>query len=777
MAIVPRYVQDVSTRPELQQSLTTRASADDMGAAVGRGLGAVSQGLGQAAQAAAQIQALDDEAIVKERDNALAARLREMQYGEGGYMTLSGRAAVEARDRFEGELERVRTEVGGDLTPSQAAMFNRASTARVSSILDRSIVHQANERKAWYNDASTQRLDTFSQDALAGYRDPNTVMRNIAAGQAELRSMAELQGWDADALANREAEFISGVHKNVVMRMAQDDPIAADAYRQSVEGSLRGSDRFDLERTLAAPLLQARATGVAEGILSGAFVEATQPVPPSLEDELSEAGVPNAADVAAGARMTGIAPYIPGRGQASMTGRVDYMDAARSMIGMNERADSGVISDFIKSFSGIEIDPAQTAWCAAFVNGVLGAGGIDGTGQLNARSFLNFGTAVSEPRVGDVVVFSRGDPDGWQGHVGFFKGYDANGNILVLGGNQSDGVSVASYSADTLLGVRRPSQGVVGDQVPVNYTPVGLAHIEQQLAGIEDPQLRDAARQQIMRTVEAQNRIMRQEREQVQQGAESWVIANPGVTPDNLPVEMQQALGVSGMNTLWSWTDSVTSRGEPSTDDVILYELQTMYATDPEGFSQADLFQYRDRLSDSDWKTVTGWRQTALTDRRTASDQGANLTSAFSQASTALEGLGISTTGLQGSRRTEAAQRVARFNNSLSAQISEFQGREGRPPNQAEVQTLINRLLLPIVIEEPGSLWGTSQTTGNFLFEADTVANAANVSVSVDYANIPRSLRIEIEADLSEELGRNPSEAEVSARYNQVIEDTIRGNN
>ena len=784
MAIVPRYTPNVQTRPAFQQNLTVRASADDMGAGIGRGLQGVAAGLGQASEAFARIQELDDIARAKEADNDFAAWAREAQYGEGGYLTLQGRAAVEARARFEQEAQQRREQIGGALTtPGAQRQFNEASNARMNRLLDQSIVHQANERKRWYNDASSERLNTFANDALVAYQNPELIARNIAAGQAELRTMAELQGWDADALASREREFISGVHKNVALRMAQDDPMAAQTYVDGMRDSLSGSDQFDLERALAGPVLNARAAAAADQIMFGAPPEATQvPQAGDMESDLRGAGVADPDMVARGSEISGIAPYIPGqvRGQTDVRpnarGNFTYLDAGRAMLGMTEGQDYEAISEFIKTFAGIEIDPRQTAWCAAFVNAMLGFDGIEGTGRLNARSFLNFGTAVDEPKVGDVVVFSRGDPNGWQGHVGFFKGYDANGNILVLGGNQSDSVSVTSYSAERLLGVRRPSPGVVGDRVPVNYSAAGLAHIEQQLAGIDDPQLRDATRQQIMRNVEAQNKIMRLQREETQRAAEGWALANPGVSPDRLPIEMQQTLGISGMNTLWSWHDSVQSRGEPQTDEVILYQLQEQFATDPTGFAQSDLFQYRDRLSNSDWQKVTGWRQSALTDQRQASEQGANLTSAFSQARGALEAVGITTTGLKGSRRDEMAGREAQFNNSLAREIEAFQQQNARVPNQMEVQSMINRLLLPVVISQPRRLFPGNRTDDSLLFEAGglgDIGGGRNVSLAVQYNQIPAQDRVEIEVALEREFGRRPSEAEVVSAYNEWMTSTM----
>lgn len=129
-------------------------------------------------------------------------------------------------------------------------------------------------------------------------------------------------------------------------------------------------------------------------------------------------------------------------------------DIAAKQIGLNERDQNAAIQEYLKN-GGQNLDPAVTAWCAAFVDATLRQSGGQGTGKLNARSYLDWGQPVDQPQRGDVAVFSRGDPNGWQGHVGFFDGYDADGGIRVLGGNQSDGVNISTYAADQLLGFRR----------------------------------------------------------------------------------------------------------------------------------------------------------------------------------------------------------------------------------------------------------------------------------------------------------------------------------
>lgn len=132
------------------------------------------------------------------------------------------------------------------------------------------------------------------------------------------------------------------------------------------------------------------------------------------------------------------------------------MEIAGKQIGLNEREQKAALTNFLTE-GGQDLDPATTAWCAAFVNATLQQSGQSGTGKLNARSFLDWGTPVDQPQPGDVAVFSRGDPNGWQGHVGFYAGDNPDGSVRVLGGNQNDAVNYSSYGRDKLLGFRRAS--------------------------------------------------------------------------------------------------------------------------------------------------------------------------------------------------------------------------------------------------------------------------------------------------------------------------------
>lgn len=135
-------------------------------------------------------------------------------------------------------------------------------------------------------------------------------------------------------------------------------------------------------------------------------------------------------------------------------------DLASRMIGLSETNGKSTVESFIQVATGGNIDINNTAWCAAFLNSIFEATGTEGTGKLNARSYLNWGTSTSTPENGDVVVLWRNNPNSWQGHVGLYVGPGSKeGYIKVLGGNQGNAVSIKEFPANRVLGYRKPTEG------------------------------------------------------------------------------------------------------------------------------------------------------------------------------------------------------------------------------------------------------------------------------------------------------------------------------
>lgn len=155
-----------------------------------------------------------------------------------------------------------------------------------------------------------------------------------------------------------------------------------------------------------------------------------------------------------------------------------WMDIARGYIGTKEVKGSRHNPDIVAMWqaTGQPYNDDETPWCSALVGACLEQAGIKSTRRANARSYLDWGIEINRPAVGAVVVYWRGDRNGWSGHVGFVEGVDERGNILTLGGNQGDAVNVKPFPPSRVLGYRWPS----ADNVPPpNYAMTATKSTEQ----------------------------------------------------------------------------------------------------------------------------------------------------------------------------------------------------------------------------------------------------------------------------------------------------------
>lgn len=136
-----------------------------------------------------------------------------------------------------------------------------------------------------------------------------------------------------------------------------------------------------------------------------------------------------------------------------------WFNVAQKLIGLSEIAGGEHNPLILKMFAASGhswVKDDETSWCAAFVGYCLDKAGLKGTGELNARSYLDWGNKVDKIEKGAVAVFWRESPDSWKGHVAFCTGRVKPGYIEVLGGNQSNSVNKAWYPTDRLLGLRMP---------------------------------------------------------------------------------------------------------------------------------------------------------------------------------------------------------------------------------------------------------------------------------------------------------------------------------
>lgn len=145
---------------------------------------------------------------------------------------------------------------------------------------------------------------------------------------------------------------------------------------------------------------------------------------------------------------------------------VSAFQLAQRFLGIHEVAGHAANPQILAMLrlDAVNVEDDEVPWCSAFVNYIHWLADLPRSRSLAARSWLAVGVPITldEAEPGDVVVLKRGEgvqpgPEvlNASGHVGFFAGLSADGDFVeVLGGNQSNGVSMARFPVGRILSVR-----------------------------------------------------------------------------------------------------------------------------------------------------------------------------------------------------------------------------------------------------------------------------------------------------------------------------------
>lgn len=381
------------------------------------------------------------------------------------FLTLKGKAAIDALPEFDKRIREIHDEAKGRAgNPFTTRLVDDQGRRLVDVTASGAARHAAAERKTWETRTAADSAQSYgSRAVLLASQSPApeisgdiTVATALGNSDNEIRNLFHGQGYDEPAI---EAEVQKNRGRNVKAIIQQ---IASDA---SPEGASPGSVKraFDFYKAQE------------DKIDAGTRVA----IQNYLKGPLNQIAGRKIAEETMGRGAGGGAP----------------VEIAKRFVGADEHGQREVLSTFIGNVGGKTVDPATTAWCAAFVNGVLHKAGLQGSDSLAARSFLNVGQKVDgKPQEGDVVVLWRGDPNGQQGHVGFYVGEGSTpGSVRILAGNEGNKVAYAEYPASRVLGVRRVSRDDIGATPMIDGT-AGKPLVDKGTAMLrimDDPALRD----------------------------------------------------------------------------------------------------------------------------------------------------------------------------------------------------------------------------------------------------------------------------------------------
>lgn len=141
-----------------------------------------------------------------------------------------------------------------------------------------------------------------------------------------------------------------------------------------------------------------------------------------------------------------------------------HISIARSYLGLSEIGATNkhpTIDAWAKNLSGQWL--ICQPWCGTFVAQVFKEAGLSNKipkDFFRAKEWEKAGTKLDKPAYGCVVTFTRGGG----GHVGFVVGKTKSGLIKVLGGNQSNAVTIQDFDPKRVTSYRWVSSGSVPNE-------------------------------------------------------------------------------------------------------------------------------------------------------------------------------------------------------------------------------------------------------------------------------------------------------------------------
>lgn len=137
----------------------------------------------------------------------------------------------------------------------------------------------------------------------------------------------------------------------------------------------------------------------------------------------------------------------------------EWLTIARRDLGSRETLgpnDSPLIRRMWASLSGSWL--LGQPWCGGAMAWWMQQAGIEyPKAYYRARAWLDWGVKLSTPAYGCVAVLERKGG----GHVGIVTGETADWRLVLLGGNQGNAVTEATFERDRVLGYRWPIGGEV----------------------------------------------------------------------------------------------------------------------------------------------------------------------------------------------------------------------------------------------------------------------------------------------------------------------------
>lgn len=684
------------------------------------GAGHLARGLNDVGDAFQDWQDEIDTADAKAADAQFSDEVRKLLYEDGnGFMNRMGGNAVRERKGVSDLLREKQEQILGGLSGSARRKAQDAIQGRYQGALQRVDTHTSGQRRTFLNDTANARVKSAINDAIY---DPDQVSQSIALVVQEARDAGARNGSSPEVIKGQIVEAQTKIHSGIVARISAQSPIEAMRYLQDNKGKMLGSEVARLTTQLAPAVKEYKGRQAGRRALSQGSVD------PSTFN-WSKYAVGGAA-----ARSN------------SFTG-LDQEYASR-VARMLQAADAELGDGALKITSAFRSVEKQRELFEAAVKKYGSVAEARKWVAPPGKSRHNSGTAV--------------DFAGKNG--GLLRDASSREAVWIKNNAARFGLDVPMSWEPwqvELAGSRDGSKTVA--PAPTSGGGIGS------LLDIADPDERAAAIREYNLISGVQSKQAEARRDQAADAA--FKIIESGGNVDDLPIDFRQNLGREEMSSLRTYQDKVASGDKVETDPEQYVLLSKIASENPDGFTKLNPIAWRDKLDDGDFEKFVDLQRTIRNSGREEAKKKSVLVdaptiSSLRTASTAsLKAAGLDT--------KSNPKTIAAFERELVQWADAFTRQGNVKPTPVEINSKINQMLTPVVLN-PSGIWNKTDRTqekpafqidydGNALDPDDdmTLADIRSASIKINGEDVDGDLLDRFVGGFTEAMGRNPTAQEV----------------
>lgn len=240
MIKLPEYQPRGQTAALPTPNVSARLSPDQIDGGMGKALGQIGQ---QFADIAIKEKDAADTTAVLEADRKLSQWQAGALYGENGALNRKGKDTLGLPDETSKAFDSYYSEVAAGLTSDKQRMaLSKLSADRRESLMRTLYQHSSSEMERHYDGEFKASIDTARSAAALAYGDPKKVDEELQRGAKIIAANAVRKGLGEEARTAQLQQWSSTVHRDVVSRMLDENPMQAQQYLEQNRDKFTAND-------------------------------------------------------------------------------------------------------------------------------------------------------------------------------------------------------------------------------------------------------------------------------------------------------------------------------------------------------------------------------------------------------------------------------------------------------------------------------------------------------------------------------------------------------